>query len=81
MSINERNLKTEGEKSCPTQLNVEDLFGDTVDKPKQCVVQHRQKECLKGEISKGNTYLLEGKQKYGHRKMKINLNTSKTYAK
>ena len=49
-------------------LNDEEFFGDAVDTPKECVEQHRKRECLKDVTSKGKAYLLEGGDKNGHRK-------------
>ena len=43
-------------------LNNEELFGDTVDTPKEGVEQHRKRECLKDAISKGKAYLPGGKK-------------------
>ena len=50
-------------------LNDEEIFGDTVDTPKEGVEQHRKRECLKDVINKGKAYLLGGKQKYTQEKV------------
>ena len=42
-------------------LKSDEFFGDTVDTLKGGIEQHRKRECLKGVISKGNTYLLRSK--------------------
>ena len=39
-------------------LNDHDFFGHVIDTPREGIEQHRKRECLKGVISKGKTYLL-----------------------
>ena len=45
-------------------LNNDNFFGDTVDTPKEGIEQHRKRECLKGELSKGK--VLGGKRQWTH---------------
>ena len=45
------------------RLNEDEFFEDPVDIPKEGVDQHRNRECLKGAISKGKGYLPGGKEK------------------
>ena len=42
-------------------LNDDDFFGDTVDTPKEGIEQYKKRECLKGVISNGKSYLLKCK--------------------
>ena len=42
-------------------LNDDDFFGDTVDRPKEGIEQHRKQECLTSLIGRGKAYLLGGK--------------------
>ena len=38
-------------------LNDDEFSGDSVDTPKECIEQHRKRECLKSVINKGKAYL------------------------
>ena len=47
-------------------LNEDHFFADTVDKPKEGVEQHMQRECLKGAINKDKMYLPDDKKQCTH---------------
>ena len=40
-----------------------------IDTPKEDVEQHRKQECLKGAISKGKVYLLEGNKQWAQERI------------
>ena len=42
-------------------LNNDDFFGDTIDTPREDIVQHRKRECWKSVIGRGKAYLLGSK--------------------
>ena len=43
----------------------DDFFEDVIDTPKEGIKQHKKRECLKGAIDKGKTYLLGHKWTHG----------------
>ena len=46
-------------------VNDDEFFSDTVDTPKKGIEQHKKREGLKGEISKGK--LLDRKKQWTHK--------------
>ena len=42
-------------------LNDDEFFGDIVDTPKESIVQHKKRECLKNVIDRGKAYFLGSK--------------------
>ena len=43
-------------------LNKNEFFVDVVDTPKECIEQHKKRECLKDVINMGKTHLLGHKR-------------------
>ena len=42
-------------------LNDDEFFGDIVDTPKESIVQHKKRECLKNVIDRVKAYFLGSK--------------------
>ena len=61
-------------------LNGDGLFGEAVDTPKEGIVQHKKRQCLKSVTSKGKVYLLEGEWIHEKVEKPRNETINKTYA-
>ena len=58
----------------------DDFFEDVIDTPKEGIKQHKKRECLKGAIDKGKTYLLGHKWTHGKVDKASDETIDKTYA-
>ena len=62
-------------------LNDDDIFGDSIDTPKEDIEQHKKRDCLKSVIGSGKAYLLGRKWTHERVDKASDETINKTYAK